>query len=628
MLCCPCLPIGKTKKVHPVPVQEAAIPRPQRVSRSFFKRLRRLFKKKEKKTKESVPPRTDTLVVEGPVKDEPEVPATTTTISHAPHHPTEKEGEEERKESPVWAEKVRGPRHETPQSLKEEDVTMEDLEGGEYISSSHAPVMEASSGATSSSLAPEKVMSSSVTSSSHAPKKVTSSSVTSSSHAPKKVISPGATCSSLAPKKVTSSRVTSSSHAPMKEISSGATCSSLAPEKATSSRLTSSSFAPVKVTSSSVTSSSHAPMKEISSGDRPAVQVTDQSGGRASRGRSRSRSSAPTAQKSRVALLHQLKCRGLPNLGQTCYVNATLQCLIHLQALRTQLLRQEAVWSARPEALLVSTFVELIRLRGSSDMDMKAAVVFEFKETIALRNQEFEGNSQNDAHEFLSECLQMLSAIGQKLAMGDVAYQCPVDTLLSFQLRYTRTCQSCGVESSREELNTMLSLDLAQQGSVRKSLQLYFAETSVEYRCDCCGGRGSSLRCHFHTLPQVLILHLKRFCPLTLSKQHQAVMLDPYLHLTALGERTEEAIRTPPARASSVGAETGTETTETSSQYKLISILSHIGSDATSGHYIADCRERPGQWVLYNDHNVFLKPEDVVLKDRERAAYILFYIKE
>ena len=36
---------------------------------------------------------------------------------------------------------------------------------------------------------------------------------------------------------------------------------------------------------------------------------------------------------------------------------------------------------------------------------------------------------------------------------------------------------------------------------------------------------------------RVLILHLKRFCPLTLTKQHQALTLDPILDLRTLGER-------------------------------------------------------------------------------------------
>ncbi|XP_042559168.1 ubiquitin carboxyl-terminal hydrolase 29-like [Clupea harengus] len=287
----------------------------------------------------------------------------------------------------------------------------------------------------------------------------------------------------------------------------------------------------------------------------------------AKRGRSsrdRSPCASLTAPDNVVALLQlqQLKCRGLPNLGLTCYLNATLQCLLHLQPFCTQLLVQEEVWRMEPEALLLSSFVGLLLLRGSCEMDVKAAVLLEFKDQISLHNQEFQGNSQNDAHEFLSECLMRLRVIGQALAMGDMAYQCPVDTLLSFQLRYIRTCQSCGVESTRDEVNTMLSLDLVGQGSVRDSLQLFFTESNVEFRCECCEGRGSTLRCNFHTLPQVLILHLKRFCPLTLTKQHQALTLDPILDLRTLGERTEDVPRTPPPNraVSSIGGETGTET--------------------------------------------------------------------
>ncbi|XP_031437095.1 ubiquitin carboxyl-terminal hydrolase 26-like [Clupea harengus] len=90
----------------------------------------------------------------------------------------------------------------------------------------------------------------------------------------------------------------------------------------------------------------------------------------------------------------QLKCRGLPNLGQTCY-NSTLQCLLALQPLCIQLLLQEETWRQEPSALLLSSFVGLWCLRASTDRELKAAVLMELKDCIALRNREFEGNSQN-----------------------------------------------------------------------------------------------------------------------------------------------------------------------------------------------------------------------------------------
>ena len=45
------------------------------------------------------------------------------------------------------------------------------------------------------------------------------------------------------------------------------------------------------------------------------------------------------------------------------------------------------------------------------------------------------------AHQFISYYLLRIRVIGQALAMGGMAYQCPVDTLLSLQLQYIRTGQ-------------------------------------------------------------------------------------------------------------------------------------------------------------------------------------------
>ncbi|KAL2100116.1 hypothetical protein ACEWY4_004510 [Coilia grayii] len=257
----------------------------------------------------------------------------------------------------------------------------------------------------------------------------------------------------------------------------------------------------------------------------------------------------------------QLECRGLPNLGNTCYINSTLQCLYSLQPFCTQLLEQEKVWRVEPSAVL---------LRSSAEK-VKVAIISQLKSLIALRNQEFKGNSENDAHEFLSECLLRLQDTGRALATIHQAYRCPVDTLLSFQLRYSRTCQSCGMGSTREELNIMLSLDLVTQGSVKQCLQLFFTGLNPPPKED----------------------------------------LPPDPHQKTPGTHT----------GTTPGAQSGKTT------FQLVGVISHIGSDATDGHYIADCWEN-GQWAVFNDALVTKASEEAVLRDRERTAYILFYLKQ
>ncbi|XP_042561102.1 uncharacterized protein LOC122130433 [Clupea harengus] len=93
--------------------------------------------------------------------------------------------------------------------------------------------------------------------------------------------------------------------------------------------------------------------------DQLMVQLVEESRS-PSRGRKKRARSAPVAlliapeapeRKPHVLPAQQLKCRGLPNLGQTCYINSTLQCLFALQPLCIQLLLQEETWRQEPSAL-------------------------------------------------------------------------------------------------------------------------------------------------------------------------------------------------------------------------------------------------------------------------------------
>ncbi|KAL3620378.1 Ubiquitin carboxyl-terminal hydrolase 24 [Castilleja foliolosa] len=57
-------------------------------------------------------------------------------------------------------------------------------------------------------------------------------------------------------------------------------------------------------------------------------------------------------------------------------------------------------------------------------------------------------------------------------------------------------------------------------------------------------------------------------------------------------------------------------------KYELVATITHHGRDPSKGHYTADARHPNGKWLRYDDASVTLIPETKVLHDQ---AYVLFY---
>eukprot|EP00061_Rhincodon_typus_P008265 g30724.t1 len=69
------------------------------------------------------------------------------------------------------------------------------------------------------------------------------------------------------------------------------------------------------------------------------------------------------------------------------------------------------------------------------------------------------------------------------------------------------------------------------------------------------------------------------------------------------------------------------ETGELAHSYRLISVVSHIGSSSSSGHYISDVYDIKKQtWLTYNDLEVSKTMEGTVQSDRDKSGYIFFYM--
>ncbi|KAK7168551.1 hypothetical protein R3I93_004769 [Phoxinus phoxinus] len=259
--------------------------------------------------------------------------------------------------------------------------------------------------------------------------------------------------------------------------------------------------------------------------------------------------------------------QGFSNLGNTCYMNAILQSLFSLPSFSSDLLRQGIPWKRIPVNALLKRFAHLLAKKDVSPPEVKKDLLRRVKSAISSTAERFSGYMQNDAHEFLSQCLDQLKEDVEKINKScksepwdepqsarlaeeaDPArvYTCPVTVNMEFEVQHTITCKSCGeVVTKREQFND-LSIDLPRRRktlpmrSIQDSLDLFFRMEEIEYSCEKCSGKTATVSHKFSRLPRVLILHLKRYSyntQLSLNSKLGQQVLIPR-HLTLLSHCTD-----------------------------------------------------------------------------------------
>ncbi|XP_052320847.1 ubiquitin carboxyl-terminal hydrolase 37-like isoform X11 [Oncorhynchus keta] len=235
--------------------------------------------------------------------------------------------------------------------------------------------------------------------------------------------------------------------------------------------------------------------------------------------------------------LVNMELLGLPNIGNTCFLNATLQCLLVLPSFSKEILHQEQLWSSSPFSNLLRSLSDVHRsgLPDSvANQASKADLMWKVKYSLSGYDLKYLGDTQQDAHELLINMLCQLKEEGMILKTLGINYTCPVSQL-EFQLVSVRTCTSCGRESSTREDYNHLSLDFSPERTLLNSLALTFKSEQVEFTCEGCKGLHASKVEQFHTLPLVLVLHLKRFGgPGGLEKLEAPLLFPSELRLSTL----------------------------------------------------------------------------------------------
>uniref|UniRef100_A0A8C4N9P9 Ubiquitin carboxyl-terminal hydrolase 37 n=1 Tax=Eptatretus burgeri TaxID=7764 RepID=A0A8C4N9P9_EPTBU len=223
---------------------------------------------------------------------------------------------------------------------------------------------------------------------------------------------------------------------------------------------------------------------------------------------------------------------------------------------------------------------QLLCKKDTCPLEMKKDLLKRVKIAISSSAERFSGFTQNDAHEFLSQCLDQLKDDMEKLnkiwrfgpsidatreegspsryleqedpnKVG--AFTCPIASNMEFEVLHTITCRMCGEVVLKQEQFNDLSIELPRKNpdasrSIQDSLDLFFRVEQIEYTCEKCECRTATVIHKFVRLPRVLILHLKRYSfdvHLALNnKVGQQIIIPKFLTLQA---HCVDGTRSPPA---------------------------------------------------------------------------------